>query len=364
MNQRTNRNNNIGTLHLIAAICVMYGHHCSILGQAIPTVFGHGIQAIGIRSIFVISGYLITRSLWSMEGKKGEIAYTYAVKRLGRLYPELIGCILFSALIIGPVFTVLSIPDYISNWSGIAQYIIRNLAMFPIFALPGVFANNIYPNAVNGSLWSLPVEIMLYFLILIVFLITKDKKKKRNCYTILTVTIIVSSFILRIFYPTVSLIIHGTDWVQGLMIAPYFLIGGMAYLYDFKKYICIQKASILMLLFTGGLVLSNSIAREAVCLIVLPYFVLALMLEENQKLVLEKICAESAYGIYLYGFVIQQCVSRVFFIDRNVTFIGFYASFVLSVVITYFIAVASYKLVYVPAHRIIKKFMYLPTKVK
>jgi peptidoglycan/LPS O-acetylase OafA/YrhL len=28
--------------------------------------------------------------------------------------------------------------------------------------LPGVFSNNIYPNAVNGSLWSLSAEVGMY----------------------------------------------------------------------------------------------------------------------------------------------------------------------------------------------------------
>ena len=72
-----NRNNNIGTLHLLAAIFVMLGHQFALLNCPNISILGTQIQIIGIRTIFLLSGYLITKSAWSLKGNKGKCAFIY-----------------------------------------------------------------------------------------------------------------------------------------------------------------------------------------------------------------------------------------------------------------------------------------------
>lgn len=109
------RNNNIGVLHFIAALFVMYGHQCALSGLPVPVLFGTGIQTIGVKIIFILSGYLITQSLWNIKGSKLHVTRTYLGKRLSRIYPELIGCLFVSAFIIGPLFTNLTQYEYWNN---------------------------------------------------------------------------------------------------------------------------------------------------------------------------------------------------------------------------------------------------------
>lgn len=350
-----NRNNNIGMLHLIGALFVMYGHHCAILGQAIPIFLGTQIQAIGVKSIFLISGYLITKSLWSIHSESRiRTTAIYCVKRIGRLYPEYIVCILLCAIIVGPLFTQLSWEQYWTNIDSIKFFIRGNLLLFPIFSLPGVFNTNIYPNAVNGSFWTMPVEVALYMLILLVFLISKNDKLKKNVYIIVSALVIVA-FVIRFYlFPNEYCVWYGTDWLSALNIMPYFLIGGMAYLFEWNKYTNTYLASALVFIFGGSLAIAPVYISEILCMVVLSYFVLSLMLAPEQKLVLKGICGEYAYGMYLYGFVVQQCVSQLSFLDREVDFWNFHVSFIACVLVTYICAMISFKCVYRPVNKINK----------
>ena len=345
----------MGMLHLIGALFVMYGHHCAILGQAIPVFLGTQIQAIGVKSIFLISGYLITKSLWSIHGKtRSRVAVIYCIKRFGRLYPEYIVCTLFCAIIVGPLFTQLSWQQYWANIDSIKFFVSRNLLLFPVFGLPGVFHCNIYPNAVNGSFWTMPVEVTLYMLILLLFLLSKNEKINKIAYMIVSVCVIIA-FAIRFWrFPTEYCVWYGTDWLSALNIMPYFLIGGLAYLYDFKKYTNIQVASVLMLVFGGSLALAPAYISEILCMVILSYFVLSIMLVSEQTLNLKCIGGEYAYGMYLYGFVVQQCLSQLFLGEREINFWNFHVSFVVCVLVTYIFAVISFEYVYKPVNTINK----------
>lgn len=353
---KKNRANNMGTLHLLAALFVMYGHHCTILGQPLPYIIGSGIQAIGVKVIFLISGYLITKSLWNIRGNRLKVSVIYAIKRLGRLYPELLGCLLFTALVVGPIFSNLGMSAYFTQGEqGIRQYITYNLSLFPIFSLPGMFASNPYPNAVNGSLWTMPVEVALYFLILIIFLSSKNETVRKCVYAVVTIVITILFLVRIAIFPTTMIVFHGTDWIQALNIAPYFLLGGMIYLFKLEKYGNLQVSSVLLLAFAGGVRLGTAAVSEALSLGIIFYLVLSLMFSSEQKLALKRIQGEYAYGMYLYGFVVQQCVAQMFFIQKPVTFANFHISFIICVLVTYVMAMISHNCVYKPIGKVIQK---------
>jgi peptidoglycan/LPS O-acetylase OafA/YrhL len=42
---------------------------------------------------------------------------------------------------------------------------LKNIALYINYYLPGLFESNVYPGAVNGSLWSLPAEFVMYLLV-------------------------------------------------------------------------------------------------------------------------------------------------------------------------------------------------------
>ena len=69
---------------------------------------------------------------------------------------------MLTAFVVGPLVTTVSLGDYFSSWETWV-YPFRITLMMPFGAqLPGVFDDNVYAGAVNGSLWSLPVEVFAY----------------------------------------------------------------------------------------------------------------------------------------------------------------------------------------------------------
>ena len=81
------RNNNFGLLHFLAAIFVMYGHQFALLNRTSPIILGSLIQALGVKTIFLISGYFIGEGI---KRKENNSFILYIFTRIKRLYPEYI----------------------------------------------------------------------------------------------------------------------------------------------------------------------------------------------------------------------------------------------------------------------------------
>ena len=65
--------------------------------------------------------------------------------------------------------------------------------MIPRYTLPGVFENNLFPSIVNGSLWTLILEVICYVLLYITYklkILEKNKLKKINIIMYICIIII------------------------------------------------------------------------------------------------------------------------------------------------------------------------------
>jgi peptidoglycan/LPS O-acetylase OafA/YrhL len=151
------RQNCFDEIRLIGALMVIVGHGYVLTGQVAPNIFGHPIHSVGVKIFFVVSGYLITLS-WQRDPD----TLRYLIRRSLRIFPALAACVIFTALIIGPLYTSLSAKDYFAH--PVFRFYFWNIGLRPVFALPGVFADNPFSTAVNGSLWTLPVEFAAYLL--------------------------------------------------------------------------------------------------------------------------------------------------------------------------------------------------------
>jgi peptidoglycan/LPS O-acetylase OafA/YrhL len=108
---------------------------------------------------FTLSGFLVTAS--AMRLAPGD----YLLNRAARILPALFAVTLFALLVVGPLTTRFSLEDYFTG-SDFWRYA-SNLAGIPYYLLPGVFADNAYPAAVNGSLWTVRWEIGCYLMMAI-----------------------------------------------------------------------------------------------------------------------------------------------------------------------------------------------------
>jgi peptidoglycan/LPS O-acetylase OafA/YrhL len=150
------RVNGFDTLRLLGAIMVLVSHAFPLSGRPEPTVAGVTLGTLGVFIFFGISGFLVTQS-WTRQPRLGP----FFAKRALRILPALFALSVLTVYVVGPLVTTMSLGHYLGDPVTHA-YALRNATLQTDYLLPGVFGHNPYPNAVNGSLWTLPTEARAY----------------------------------------------------------------------------------------------------------------------------------------------------------------------------------------------------------
>ena len=160
---------NLTALRLLAACMVLYGHGFVFLGLPEPMFMQWlPLGPLGVYIFFSISGYLVAQS-WERDPS----VFRFLIRRTLRIFPALFVCTVLSVCVLGPLLTEVTQTEY---WkSEHTRGYFTNLYLYITYYLPGVFTSNKLPNAVNGSLWSLPVEFAMYLLIVIIGFVRAPK---------------------------------------------------------------------------------------------------------------------------------------------------------------------------------------------
>ena len=157
------RDNNFNLIRMIAASGVLVSHAFPIAsGAGTPQPFeeltGYTLGWICVAVFFAISGFLITRSF----DRTSRLENWFSA-RFMRLVPALLVVTVLTVLFYGPAFTAIAPADYARDLRTYT-YVPRNVTLFALqYGLPGVFAEHPYPDAINGSLWTLMHEVICYF---------------------------------------------------------------------------------------------------------------------------------------------------------------------------------------------------------
>ncbi len=163
-----NKNNSFGALRLLAALMVVLSHSYPIaLGSSFPEPpspmldLGCSLGTVGVYLFFAISGILVTKSF--IERKS---VIHFAVYRVLRIYPAIIVCLIFTTFIIGPIFS--NTPGYLVDLQIYQHFLHNSMLITNVYSsLPGVFANNPLPFAINNSIWTLVWELRAYSILLV-----------------------------------------------------------------------------------------------------------------------------------------------------------------------------------------------------
>lgn len=245
--------------------------------------------------------------------------------------------VLFSALILGPILTTSSIKAYFSDIS-FFKYL-KTVFLFKIYYnLPGVFAHNPYPDAVNGALWSLPVEFCMYILVALFGLFNLFNKKY------LYPTIFASCFILFLFVFTGDWVDKNFIWAKGnwffQLMAAFFIASSM---YTYR-----DKIKLSLPVFFGFLVVyfigQKTDYRLLIHLLTLPYLVIYFAYAKIPFINKWGTYGDFSYGIYVWAFPVQQTISCLMLDKLNI-----YSYMAITFAITLLCGILSFKLIEKPA---------------
>lgn len=325
------KNNNFTIIHIIAAYMVLIGHQFVLMGQGPIMLCGLDIHGLGMRILFLVSGYLVSAS-YLRTGSP----IRFILKRLSRLYPALIVC-----LIITIIFCrfITDAPEY--YWNSALVYFLHNIEMRPKFDLAGVFVDNLYPFAVNGSLWTLPLELVCYLVLVPLLEIYKFLNKKSVFFAKIFLVIPLVCFSGIDYWRTtsginLSVVFWDTEWMNIFALGTYFLVGILFQVLELKK-ICSMQVSVVLIILYMCL---PPMIKYVLTPYVIGYYVLSFALEEKplfNKYIKKDIC----YGVYLYAFPVQQLLIH-FLMIKHAIYISTYLMMFFSVIVVTGMALLNY----------------------
>ena len=167
------RPNNFDLIRLLAAIQVVIYHgveHLKIEGLKDTWLLFILECFPGVPIFFVLSGFLVSAS-WERSKSLGQ----YVLNRALRIFPGLWCCFAFSIVVV-----LCLMPGCFANASvtNLGTWIIAQLTMFQFYNPE--FLRPFGVGALNGSLWTIPIELQFYIVLPIVYAVFKRKDSKLN----------------------------------------------------------------------------------------------------------------------------------------------------------------------------------------
>lgn len=154
------RLNNFDALRLSAALFVLFSHQHALTGLREPSVLNvHTLGGLGVLMFFSISGFLVAQS-WNNDPNAGR----FTAKRLLRVWPGLAVALTLTAFVLGPAVSHLPWREFVAH-PMVMDYYLSNLRFALRDILPLRFEGNALPTAINGSLWTIPLELKCYLVL-------------------------------------------------------------------------------------------------------------------------------------------------------------------------------------------------------
>ena len=287
-------------LRLFAASLVIYSHSFPLLGLRPEPISGTvpflTLGTLAVAIFFAISGYLLVKSL-----QFNPCPIRFVKNRILRIYPGLLVCVMVCSIIIGPLVTEVPLPVYFTS-KEFYKFLANSFGfVMPSLTLPGTFSKLAIPS-MNGSLWTLPIEISVYGMLLCLHLAFLKFSKEGQ---------IGRSFVLLGGLATAILVAfpHSQlkdSYFMGMpkywicFYSVIFFTGGIWALYEtqFKR---------IKSLFIGLFVVGCFFYSHPIFLYIFIWCLSALIIELGVKFsgrINHR--QDISYGVYLYGFPIQQ----------------------------------------------------------
>lgn len=297
--------NNLHFLRFLLACMVVLGHAYALtdpdhaMGYS-GSVFFSSLTALAVNAFFIISGYLIYQSLMRAASFK-----QYTKNRLLRIVPLWILVIVVTVVVCGFIYegTLASYWTQRSTWT----YMLRNFTFFGlIHYIDGVFASNPKPH-INGSLWSIPYELLCYFLFSpLLFLGKKCSKVTVDRLLQISFSVLVIVFVIIHFFEFIAV---GERVETALKCVMLFYMGVM--LGRFYPQRLMNMPTMIVAFITFAFLYYGRYFFDMdnwYTLAIFPFALIVIYLSFWPNKVLPKFAkwGDASYGIYLMAFPIQQ----------------------------------------------------------
>lgn len=294
------RDNNFNLLRFIAAFAVMVDHSFVLVtGTPSSEPFRHSLGlalgSIAVEAFFLMSGFLVTASLFSRQN-----LWAFLWARILRIYPALIVVVLICAFGLGLFFTSLPAADYLGHPETLRFALLNGSLLRIVLTLPGVFDFLPWPRMINGSLWTLPIEFMMYLALAALWAALWILRSWRS--RVLRAIIIVMSIVLigAIF----SNYIRGLEENYILRMVYMFVLG--AAMHVLRTRISLTPTYLTIAISLLAVSMLDKEFFFFIYLLTFGYILIGLAYLPGGKIRGFNRIGDFSYGIYIYAFPIQQ----------------------------------------------------------
>ena len=337
--------NNFDLLRILLAILVLYSHVFVFTKSGSVDImknFGISSGALAVSTFFFLSGLLVTNSLF--KNNSFEAFNVFAVSRILRIWPALITVVVITSVIVGPLYSGLDLTEYFNHhlWY---KYIWNNITLNTQFILPDVFSHNLYARSVNGSIWTIRHEVTLYGILLCGYFLLKGNKK--------LIAVLCFIVICYVFVDQQQTLILLTNKKNSYFLIPCFLMGSLFSILQFKIKL---NWKFFLLFIACSFIFKNTALNDLIY--ALTFFYGTLYIFSCDFVCRLKVKHDISYGVYLWGFPVQQVLSY-HFSDYGLVF-----NLISAIIVSCLIGLLSFIYVEKPAMNLAKKWSscHLPLK--
>lgn len=275
----------------VHTVVVQYGLEADrdmFSGPARPIIY------LILPSFFALSGFLVAGSL-----DRNNVP-NFLTLRAIRIFPALSVEVLLSAFILGPLFTSFALSEYFTDRKFFIYFL--NALGIIHYELPGVFLDNPFAVTVNAQLWTVPYELECY-IALAALAILRFHRHPTAFLALLVIVCVAAGVHAHFAGREAFLERHAT----GRILVLSFLFGVV--LYGLRDRIPHHPAlAALALLLSGVFVWNESLSYFVPATAAYLTLYAGLL---NPPRVGPLKSADYSYGMYLYGFPVQQSVTHV-----------------------------------------------------
>ena len=331
MTSALKKDNNFTLLRLIFASMVVASHILYLPNIAeLHSLRKYTAFQFGLQGFFVVSGFLV---VFSYDRNKG--LGDYFAKRFKRILPAYFFVVASCAIGL-QLLSKLTPIEYFSSlqfW----KYLIFNMCFmnFAAPSLPGVFEDNMM-KAVNGSLWTIKIELAFYFAVPILMTLS-NKFGARRVFLISYAASFMWTTVFETLHESTGNPIFHTLAVQAPGQFTYFLGGAAAYLYlksgRTSPNFIIAATALFVYVMSSGFIFDLLAPIAITTLTCYAAYRLKPLSTLNEM-------GDYSYGIYIYHWPVIQIAVAIGLFRFNPT-----AAIFLCVITVFLLAILSWKYV-------------------